>query len=131
MLASRVRGVERGRPEYHIVPLYFPRVIGPPSARDFLLRGRETNFGVPLYAALWNAPPILQVDLGKQLGRIVSDEAMRDLRDALLMQLDPFITVAWGRLGIEEPRPIVEDWRSRERMAWLPLTGRALVAPVA
>lgn len=130
VIASHVRGVERGRPEYHVVPLYFSRLIGAPSTGDFLIRATETDLGVPLYAAIWNARPMLHADLGKQVGRVQSDAALRELRDAQLQVFDPRMRVAPGRLGTAEVRPMVDDWRKREMLAWLPLTARALTQPV-
>ena len=130
LIASSAHGLARGRPEYQVIPLYFPWLIGAPSAGDFLIRGPETDLGILLYATLWNARPVLHADLGKQVGRVVSDAVMRDLRDAQLQLIDQRIRVAAGRLGTEDPRPFVADWRKREIVAWLPLTGRALVEPV-
>lgn len=130
VIVSSVRGVARNRPEYQVVPLYLPGLIGAQTSNDFWVSPSESDLGVEYYAALWNARPILHADLGKQVGR-VAETVLRDLRDAQLQTVDPKIRMAPGRLGHAKPDAAVADWRRREIEAWQPLSGRVLTRIVA
>jgi hypothetical protein len=129
LILSAPRGVSRGRPEYQVVPLYEPSLLSTQRDHDFRLAPSETTLGVEYFAALWNARPLLEADLGRHVGQVRSREAMADLRNAYLRLADPSITVAPGRLGRERHSDGVEPWREQEIAAWQRLTGRAL-APV-
>src|SRR3989442_345019 len=61
----------RGSPEYLVAPLYTgsePGFVW--SSEDVLLNAEETSLGVQLYAAVWNARPVLEVDLLFRLGQL-------------------------------------------------------------
>lgn len=126
LIFSAVRGVTRGRPEYQVVPVYVPGLGSQQTAHDFLIRPSENSLNVALYAALWNARPMLQSDLGEQVAAVTSPVALSDLRDAYLRTMDPKISVAHGRLGTAPVSADLQRSRSNQIRAWQPLSGRAL-----
>jgi hypothetical protein len=126
LVFSGPRGVARGRPEYQIIPLYVPSLLVEQSAADFALRANETSLGVALYAALWNMRPVLESDLGEERGRVVSEKAIADLRDASLQLADPSIRVPRGRTGRRADTPDLARFREGEIAAWQRVSGRAL-----
>ena len=126
LIASNARGLTRGRAEYQGVPLYLRDLLRAHSADDFKIHPSETSLGVELFAALWNARPILGMDLGNEVGRVISDSAMHDLSDAYLRIADPRIAVRSGRLGSAKASPRIAAWQATEITRWQPLSGRVL-----
>jgi len=118
----------RGSPEYLVAPLYTgsePGFVW--SSEDVLLNPEETSLGIRLYAAVWNARPVLEVDLLFQLGRF-QDEATVAVRDVYWASLNERALGKSPRLGrrIRSSSDPAAQFQAAELRKWQQVSGRAL-----
>jgi hypothetical protein len=125
LLLTSARGLTRDRPEHLVVPLYSrAEIVGDVGVDDFRLFAPEVIPGAEWYAAIWNIRPLLAADLGSEVGRVVSNEALDDLRDAYLRKADPSIKVAPERVGLTPYDSRSEEWHDKEITDWQRLSAR-------
>jgi hypothetical protein len=118
----------RGSPEYLVAPLYSGAEPGFAwSSEDVLLNPNETGLGVQLYAAVWNARPVLEVDLLFRLGQL-QDDATVAVRDAYWASLNERPLGKSPRLGppVRSIRDPAAQFQAGELERWQPVSGRAL-----
>src|SRR5882672_8773494 len=90
---------DRGTPEYLVAPLYTSHEPGFVwTSEDVRLEAAETGLGEPRFAAIWNARPLLDADLGLQLATL-TEEATIAVRDAYWASLNERPLGASPRLG--------------------------------
>ncbi|SRR6266516_924632 len=118
----------RGSPEYLVAPLYAGSESGFVwTSEDVRLNPEETSLGVRLYAAVWNARPVLEVDLLFRLGQC-QDEATIVVRDAYWASLNERRLGKSPRLGrrIRSTSDTAAQFQARELRKWQQVSGRAL-----
>ncbi|SRR6266516_3880825 len=120
--------VSRGSPEYLVAPLYSGSESGFVwTSEDVALTTEDTGLGISLYAALWNARPILEGDLVFRLGQL-QDEATIAVRDAYWASLNERPLGKSARLGrrIRSSSDPAAIFQADELRRWQELSGRAL-----
>jgi len=117
---------DRGTPEYLAAPLYTGHEPGFVwTSEDVRLEAVETGMGEPRFAAIWNARPLLEADLGLQIGTL-TEEATIAVRDAYWASLNERTLGANPRLGqpVKSARDPAALFQARELERWEPLSGR-------
>lgn len=122
----------RGRSEYLVAPLYTGSEPGFRwTSEDVRLTDRETGLDGDRFAAIWNARPILEADLGLQLGEL-SQEACTAVKDVYWASLNERTLGRHPRLGkrIRSARDPAAQFQAAELERWQPFTGRVFEPPL-
>src|SRR3989449_1538925 len=123
---------DRGTPEYLVAPLYTSHEPGFVwTSEDVRLEAAETGLGEPRFAAIWNARPLLEADLGLQFGTL-TEQATIAVRDAYWASLNERPLGVNPRLGrsVGSAKEPAAQFQARELERWEPLSGRVF-APVS
>lgn len=118
---------DRGTPEYLVAPLYSGRENGFIwTSEDVRLEPPETGLNEQRFAAIWNARPLLEADLGLQVGTLTEDATIA-VRDAYWASLNERPLGASPRLGrpIDSAKDPAARFQAGELERWEPLSGRA------
>jgi len=122
----------RGRSEHLVAPLY---TGGEPgfawTSEDVRLEERETGLEAPRFAAIWNARPMLEADLGLQLGGL-SQDATTAVLDVYWASLNDRPLGRNPRLGkpIRKAADPTARFQAAELERWEPLSGRVFEQPL-
>lgn len=121
----------RGTPEYLVAPLYSgsePGFVW--TSEDVRLKPAETGLKKRVYAAIWNARPILDADLLFPAGQL-TEEATVAVRDAYWASLNERDLGKSERLGrpIRSAADPAAEFQTRELKRWQRVSGRALASP--
>lgn len=117
---------DRGTPEYLVAPLYAGHEPGFVwTAEDVRLESSETGLDEPRFAAIWNARPLLEADLGLQFGTL-TEQATIAVRDAYWASLNERPLGVNPRLGrsVGSAKEPAAQFQARELERWEPLSGR-------
>jgi hypothetical protein len=119
--------------EYLVLPLYKgdePGFLW--SSDDVLLSTTETGLDGDRYAAIWNARPILEADLGIELGT-VQREVTELLKDFYWASVNDRDVGHHDRLGkeIRSPAEAGARFQARELERWEPLSGRVFMQAIS
>src|SRR5574341_390242 len=117
---------DRGNPEYLVAPLYTghePGFIW--TSEDVRLEPSESGLGHPCFVAIWNSRPLLEADLGLQVGTLIEEMTIA-VRDAYWASLNERSLGANPRLGrrVLSPNDPAAAFQARELERWEPLSGR-------
>lgn len=119
----------QGSGEYLVAPLYSEGHPGFAwTSDDVLLTPEETGLSDVSYAALWNARPVLEADLGLQLGALPREVAEL-LRDFYWASINEKRVGKHERLGkeIRSADELAARFQARELERWEPLSGRVFL----
>lgn len=122
-----------GAREYLVAPLYsdhHPGFVW--TSEDVRVTAEETGLRDACYVALWNARPILEADLGLELGTLPI-EVVELLKDFYWASINDKSVRKHDRLGTEvrSPDEPAAKFQARELERWEPLSGRVFMQAIS
>lgn len=118
--------------EYLVAPVYTgaePGFVW--TSEDVLLHPSETGLGGARYAAIWNARPILEADLGLELGTLPTD-VTELVKDFYWASINERKIGKHERLGkdVDSANDPAARFQASELERWEPLSGRVFMEAI-